>query len=247
MEYSEHDTEEFIGVYSESDSESEAEDEPDVIDILNDVVKNVYFHLVRHFPGSGYVNYLPTCGLDRTYVNILVMEIGELCVKDSDWKMSINNRNDELQVNIHQEFLEYAENTSMNGEMFFKCFDDAVSVHREHFYYIINGNLKKNNRFEFIISLMTQIHCDLLEWGVVKTGGSCNYFFRRNILDWIKYRVEKIFMTREENYMSLCFAKYDRKLYAEKLYEKTNNCVIKIQSIIRGHNLRWRYPLLHIL
>ena len=183
------------------------------------------------------------------------MEIGELCVKDSDWKMSINNRNDELQVNIHQEFLEYAENTSMNGEMFFKCFDDAVSVHREHFYYIINGNLKKNNRFEFIISLMTQIHCDLLEWGVVKTGGSCNYFFRRNILDWIKYIVEQIFMTREENDMSLCFACYCVKndnvslcsVFCEKLYEKKNNCVIKIQAIIRGHNLRWRYPLVHIL
>jgi hypothetical protein len=161
---------EFIG-YSESDSESEP-DEPDVIDILNDVVKNVYFHLVRHFPKSGYVNYLPTCGLDRTYVKILVMEIGKLCVKDSDWKMSINNRNNELQVNINEEFLEYAENTSMNGDMFFKCFDDAVSLHCE---------FVSVNSFELIISLMTQIHCDLLKWGVVKTGGSCNYFFRRNI------------------------------------------------------------------
>ena len=80
-----------------------------------------------------------------------------------------------------------------------------------------------------------------------------------HFVDWIKYRVNvSDNLYDEEDNMVISFYWLDasdgyqginsnyRKIDI-KLYDKTNNCVIKMQSIIRGHNPRWRYPLLHIL
>jgi hypothetical protein len=80
-----------------------------------------------------------------------------------------------------------------------------------------------------------------------------------HFVDWIKYRVNvSDNLYDEEDNMVIWFYWLDvsdgyqrfnsnyRKIDI-KLYDKTDDCVIKIQAIIRGHNLRWRYPLIHIL
>ena len=86
----------------------------------------------------------------------------------------------------------------------------------------------------------------------------------KHFVDWIKYGVEVrdnyVFSHIHNQFLISYSFLLSGIVYSGKqmihirfkpvdvdLYEKTNNCVIKIQAIIRGHNLRWRYPLIHIL
>jgi hypothetical protein len=78
----------------------------------------------------------------------------------------------------------------------------------------------------------------------------------KHFVDWIKYGVEfqdNYVFSHVNNRFFISYSYllsdivYVFKVVDVDLYEKTNDCVIKMQAIIRGHNLRWRYPLIHIL
>ena len=75
----------------------------------------------------------------------------------------------------------------------------------------------------------------------------------KHFVDWIKYRVVpniqyQLYIDPDGVVVSWYYDDIHQCIVRGHIhYEKTNNCVIKIQAIIRGHNLRWRYPLIHIL
>ena len=69
-----------------------------------------------------------------------------------------------------------------------------------------------------------------------------------HFVDWVKYRVGVrdphcvcVTWYYDDKYQSIIRGYMQYRKADNKLNEKTNNCVIKMQSIIRGHNLRWRY------
>ena len=75
----------------------------------------------------------------------------------------------------------------------------------------------------------------------------------KHFVDWMKYRVVpniqyQLYIDPDGVVVSWYYDDIHQCIVRGHIhYEKTNNCVIKIQAIIRGHNLRWRYPLIHIL
>ena len=113
--------------------------------------------------------------------------------------------------------------------------------------------------------MITQSHCAGFDMGCADTKQKRMFIAHwivldilmrteEHFVDWIKYRVRirdphcvVVSWYYGDIYQSITRGHIQYRKADNKLYEKTNNCVTKIQAIIRGHNLRWRYPLIHIL